>query len=90
MVDEQSYDPVVPVKVGNRRGFRKERPQSPHLSFNHREAYMLLLGSGTHCHAYGGPKIGSLAILQQDGSRPVRPYSPVWSSFCPTGNTASR
>jgi len=26
---EQSYDPVVPVKVGNRQGFRKERPRYP-------------------------------------------------------------
>jgi len=28
-MDEQSYEPVVPVKVGN-RGLRKERPHGTH------------------------------------------------------------
>jgi hypothetical protein len=28
-MDEQSYDPVVPVKVGNRRASAKERPRYP-------------------------------------------------------------
>jgi hypothetical protein len=28
-MDEQSYDPVVPAKVGNRRASEKERPRNP-------------------------------------------------------------